>query len=97
MLPSNLLGTYAKNVITYYPMPNQPGQGQSNTNNYFISAANQLDSDRYDIRMDHQLAQKHSVFFRWNWFRNINAQPLVYGNFASPVETPNPASPTSPA
>ncbi len=88
-LPANLLGTYGKNIVTYYPLPNQAGQGLSNTNNYFISAANQLDSDRYDMRFDHQLSQKHAVFFRWNWFRNINAQPLVYGNFASPVETPN--------
>ncbi len=88
-LPANLLGTYGKNIVTYYPLPNQPGQGLSNTNNFFVSAANQLDSDRYDMRFDHQLSSKHAVFFRWNWFRNINAQPLVYGNFASPVETPN--------
>lgn len=89
VLPASLLGTYAKSVVTYYPLPNQPGQGLSNTNNYFVAAANALDSDRYDMRFDHQLAQNHSVFFRWNWFRNINAQPLVYNNFASPVETPN--------
>lgn len=89
VVPSNLQGTYAKNTLSYYPMPNQPGQGLSSTNNFFVSAANQLDSDRYDMRLDHQLGQQHAVFFRWNWFRNINAQPLVYGNFASPVETPN--------
>ena len=89
VLPSNLLGAYARNLVTYYPLPNQAGQGFSNTNNFFVSAANSLDSDRYDMRVDHQLARNHSVFFRWNGFQNINAQPLVYGNFASPVETPN--------
>ena len=89
VLASSQLGQYARALLTYYPMPNQPGLGLSNTNNFFISSANALDSDRYDFRIDHQLAAKHSVFFRWNWFRNINAQPLVYGNFASPVETPN--------
>jgi hypothetical protein len=89
VIPAHLLGAYAKNILTYYPLPNQPGQGQSNTNNFFISAANSLDADRYDLRTDHQLNGRNSLFFRWNWFRNINAQPLVYGNFASPVETPN--------
>lgn len=88
-VPSALLGAYAKSILGYYPLANQAGQGLSNTNNYFISSANALDSDRYDFRIDHQVSQNHSVFFRWNWFRNINAQPLVYGNFASPVETPN--------
>jgi hypothetical protein len=89
VLPANLQGAYAKALLPYYPLPNQPGQGLSNANNFFVSAANALDSDRYDMRFDHQLAQNHAVFFRWNWFQNINAQPLVYGNFASPVETPN--------
>jgi hypothetical protein len=88
-IPSNLLSEIGTKILPYYPLPNQPGRGLSNTDNYFVASANSLDADRVDLRVDHQVSQKHTVFFRYNWFRNINAQPLVFGNFASPVETPN--------
>ncbi|MBI3680927.1 MAG: TonB-dependent receptor [Acidobacteria bacterium] len=89
VIPSNLLGTYARSILSYYPTPNQPGLGLSNTSNFFVNAANSLDANRYDLRFDHQLSGSQALFFRYDWFTNINAQPLVYGNFASPVETPN--------
>jgi hypothetical protein len=89
VIPSALLNQVAAGLIKYYPAPNQKGRGASNIDNYFIAAANSLDSDRVDFRIDHQLNPRHAAFFRYNWFENLNAQPLVYGNFASPVETPN--------
>ncbi len=89
VIPGSMLGTIARNVMPYYPSPNQAGRGQSNFDNFFVAAANSLDADRIDVRLDHQLSSRHQVFFRANWFENLNAQPLVYNNFASPVETPN--------
>lgn len=89
VVPSNIVHPIASNIVRYYPAPNQPGLGQSDINNFFVAAANALDGDRVDLRVDHQLSPKHTVFTRYNWFENINAQPLVFGHFASPVETPN--------
>lgn len=89
VIPAAQISQIARNFLPYYPAPNQPGRGLSNFDNYFIAAANSLDADRTDLRIDHQLSARHLVFFRHNWFENLNAQPLVYGNFASPVETPN--------
>jgi hypothetical protein len=89
VMPRELLGGIATSILPYYPLPNQPGRGASNTDNFFVAAANSLDADRVDFRVDHQVSSNHALFFRYNWFENLNAQPLVYGNFASPVETPN--------
>ncbi len=89
VIPSNLLHAVATSVVKYYPSPNQPGLGQSDINNFYVAAANALDGDRVDVRLDHQLSSRHSLFTRYNWFENLNAQPLVFGHFASPVETPN--------
>ncbi len=89
VIPQSELGAIARNLLPYYPSANQPGRGLSNFDNYFIASANSLDSDRVDLRVDHQLTSRHSVFFRHNWFENLNAQPLVFDHFASPVETPN--------
>ncbi len=88
-IPSGLQGAIGQNLLKYYPLPNQPGRGRSNTDNFFIAATNSLDSDRVDLRIDHQISSKHLLFGHYDWFENLNAQPLVYGNFASPVQTPN--------
>lgn len=89
IVPANLIHPIAKALMPYYPNPTQRGLGQSDINNYFIAAANALDGNRVDARVDHQISSKHSFFARYNWFQNINAQPLVFGHNASPVETPN--------
>ncbi len=89
IIPSNLLGNIAINAVKFYPQPNQRGDGGSNINNFFSSAPNSLDGDRIDTKVDHQFSNSHSVFARWNWFENLNAQPSVFNNFASPVQTPN--------
>ena len=88
-IPQGILHPIATAVMPYYPAPNQRGLGESDINNYFVAAADSLDGDRVDARVDHQLSPRHTVFTRYNWFRNLNAQPLVFGHFASPVETPN--------
>jgi hypothetical protein len=89
LLPSNLLSRLGTSLLQYYPQPNQPGDGQSNFNNFFTSAPNSLDGDRIDTKVDHQINNSNSVFFRYNKFQNLNAQPLVFGHAASPVQTPN--------
>jgi len=88
-IPAAQLNPIGLNLIKYYPAPNQPGRGLSNTDNYHLPAVNSLDSDRVDLRIDHQISSKHLFFGRYNWFENMNVMPLVYGNPASPVESPN--------
>ena len=89
IIPEALLHPVGVNALKYFPLPNQRGDGGSNINNFFSSAPNSLDGDRIDVKVDHQFTSQHNAFARWNWFENLNAQPLVFGNFASPVQTPN--------
>ncbi|MBM3724524.1 MAG: TonB-dependent receptor [Acidobacteria bacterium] len=89
MIPAASVSPVAAAAVRFYPAPNQRGLGQSDINNFFVAAANSLDGDRVDGRVDHQVNSRHQLFFRYSWFENLNAQPLVYGHAASPVETPN--------
>ncbi len=89
VLPSTQIASLGANLFKYYPLPNQPGQGLGNTNNYYVAAANSIDANRLDARVDHQISANHQIFARYDWFSNLNAQPLVFGNVASPVQTPN--------
>ncbi|MBS1824817.1 MAG: TonB-dependent receptor [Acidobacteria bacterium] len=89
LIPSSLINPIAAAVMKYYPAATQRGLGQSDISNFYVAAANALDGNRVDARVDHQINAKHTAFVRYNWFQNINAQPLVFGHSASPVETPN--------
>ncbi len=89
VIPTALLNPVGVNVAKYFPLPNQRGDGGSNINNFFSSSPNSLDGDRIDIKVDHQFTPRHNAFARWNWFENLNAQPNVFNNIASPVQTPN--------
>ena len=89
VIPAALLNVVGKNLMSSYPLPNQPGIGRSVSNNFFSSASNTLATDRIDARIDHQFSERHSIFARGNWFQYLNSQPLVFGNPQSPVQTPN--------
>ena len=55
VIPSGQLSPIAQAILNYYPLPNQPGSGRSNTNNFFVAATNSIDADRVDVRADHQI------------------------------------------
>ncbi len=61
VIPSNRLDPAAKNLLGYYPLPNVGG---GVVNNYVDSQSRQTDSDQFTIRVDQQLSQKDSLFFR---------------------------------
>jgi hypothetical protein len=89
VIPASLIHPMAAALMKYYPQPNQPGLGLSDINNFYVAAANSLDGDRVDVRLDHQISERHTFFTHYNWFENLNSMPLVFGHFGSPVETPN--------
>ncbi len=89
VIPSTEINSIATNILKYFPLPNQAGIGQSDTNNYFSPAPSTLDDNRYDSRIDFQLSNKHSVFAHGLYFGNLNTSPNVYDSPESPVNTPN--------
>jgi hypothetical protein len=88
-IPAEMLSPVARNILQYYPLPNQVGQGQSSTNNFFSPAANVLDIDRLDGRIDHTISDNHRVTFRYDRFQNRIGAPDYYGNPFSPNASPN--------
>ena len=88
-LPANLLNPVASNILSNYPLPNQAGQGLSNTNNFFSAAANVLDIDRVDLRVDHTVSDRHRLTVRFDDFQNRIGAPDYFGNPYSPNASPN--------
>src|SRR5262249_24613079 len=70
-IPDNRISPIAKAFLTLYPLPNAGVTNKLHAANYIRNASNNLNSNQYDIRIDHYLTSKQSVFGRWTQ-KNIN-------------------------
>ena len=84
-ISSGQLNPIALKLLSYYPQPNQPGVGKSNTNNFFSSAPGITNTNHVNARIDHQFSEHHSVFGHYDWFTNRPYQNNYYGNWLAPV------------
>ncbi|HEU0184918.1 MAG TPA: TonB-dependent receptor [Blastocatellia bacterium] len=66
-IPDNRISPIAKQILTLYPLPNNGPTDRLRVANYIRNSSNSLNSNQYDIRIDHHLTQKQSVFGRWTW------------------------------
>lgn len=79
-IPAAMLNQVGSRLLAAYPLPNQKGDGLSNSNNYYSNAASGLDTDRVDTRVDHAIGTRNRFTARFNWFENRISNPDVYGN-----------------
>lgn len=65
-IPGSLIGQTSRNVASIYPTPNLSG----NFNNYQSAPIRTIKDNQYTVRIDNQLSQKDSIFFRMQqqWF-----------------------------
>jgi hypothetical protein len=89
IIPTNLLSQVGLNILQDYPLPNQPGQGKSDVNNFFSAAPMSLNTDRVDLRVDRTLGEAHRLTFHFDDFQNRIGAPDYYGNPYSPNGSPN--------
>jgi hypothetical protein len=81
VIPSNRISPVARQLLRYFPTPNQPGDAQGR-NNYF--SVNPRTDDFYSIstRVDHRLTDKQQVFVRY--VRNDRQE--ARGNWSGEVD-----------
>lgn len=70
-IPDNRISPIAKQILSLYPLPNTGSTAKLSVANYIRNTSNNLNSNQYDIRIDHYLTQKQSVFARWTQ-KNVN-------------------------
>lgn len=76
-IPDNRISPIAKQILSLYPLPNTGSTTKLGVANYIRNTSNNLNSNQYDIRIDHYLTQKQSVFARWTQ-KNVNIdQPNI--------------------
>jgi hypothetical protein len=73
-------------LVNLYPLPNQPGTGGSDLDNFFSNAPLTDDNNSFDFRIDHQFNQHHSIFGHVTDFSNHINYNDPYGNGLSPED-----------
>ncbi len=64
-IPADRISSVAKGFLALYPMPNAGDLNQVHNANFIANRSNAYDSNQYDVRLDHYLTTKMSVFGRW--------------------------------
>jgi hypothetical protein len=86
IIPATRLNPVGMALLALYPLPNKTGVGGSDENNFFSDAPNTDKNYTYDIRIDHKLSDKQSIFGHVDEFNDH----ILYGQvFGQPSLTPN--------
>jgi hypothetical protein len=85
IIPATRLNPVGMALLALYPLPNKAGVGGSDENNFFSDAPNTDKNYTYDIRIDHKLSDKQSIFGHVDEFNDH----ILYGQvFGQPSLTP---------
>jgi Carboxypeptidase regulatory-like domain len=87
IIPANEINPIATKLLSYYPMPNEAGVGQSSTNNYFSNAPGTDQNLRGDVRLDQRITDKQLVYAHMDYFSNKILQNNYYGDNLAEVNS----------
>jgi hypothetical protein len=60
------------NILNIYPAPNRAGAGSPPVNNFLLNPVLQNNQDSFDVRVDHQLGSRNSLFGTFS-YGNVDA------------------------
>ncbi len=75
-IPLTRMDPVGRNVLKYYPLPNQPGDPYTQANNYSQSGSYAVNTNNADFRIDHQLSDRQKIFGRYS-IRSLEDIPAV--------------------
>lgn len=92
IVPSSRFDSVGAKVMALFPLPNRPGTGFTQSNNWFGSGKNITTIDRYDVRGDWTRSDRHSMYFRWSqaWENSTGIAFPQWGIGSAATSSPNP-------
>ncbi len=67
IIPKTRFDTVGAKVASLYPATNKPGL----TRNFLYNPPNQTDRDHFDVKIDHSLSSKDSIYGRYSYQRDL--------------------------
>jgi Carboxypeptidase regulatory-like domain/TonB dependent receptor len=76
IIPGNEINLIGQNIINLYPEPNLPGE----FNNYRLNTLSHSPQYQFDIKLDHQISDKHRINGRYSRLHNNDTTPADLGD-----------------
>ena len=83
--------TFAFNYVNAFPLPNLPGAGR----NFVTNRKEHANVDSYDIRIDHKITEKNSIFGRYSKSDTARSRDNFFPLGSSPNGNDLPAGPSA--
>lgn len=85
IIPEGQQSRAARRLLELMPLPNRPGEGPAQINNFAWSPTSFVNSDQWSVRIDHRLSERHSLFGRISRNTGDTGQTGPYNNIADTV------------
>lgn len=66
-IPATAISPIARQLLTLYPLPNNPGDSVTGATNHLLSFKDPVFDNGYVWKVDHRFSDRHAVFFRYSW------------------------------
>ncbi|MBI4903106.1 MAG: TonB-dependent receptor [Acidobacteria bacterium] len=83
-IPAARLDPVSRNVLTYYPTPNQQGAAFTGAQNLFLQGPGPIDRDAITGRIDYNISSSRRLNSRYTWDDLDWQFPRVWGTAAEP-------------
>jgi hypothetical protein len=80
-VPGNLIDPVAQKMMSYFPLPNSPGNLYLN---WFGSGTEKGNNDQFDLKIDHRFSQNNLMSGKYSQQWSTNAGFNCYKNFTDP-------------
>ncbi|MDX2178464.1 MAG: TonB-dependent receptor [Bryobacteraceae bacterium] len=77
-IPADRIDPVARNVLAYYPQPNQAGLPGTRQQNFYNAGSAAVDTNNYDLRIDHNLSERQRIFGRISRRYSFNGPPQLF-------------------
>src|SRR5215472_14286180 len=75
VVPVSRFNPVSVKALKYWPLPNQPGDPNTHSNNYFSTGSNRQDIDQFDAKVDHNFTDRQRLSVRFS--RRFLDQPAT--------------------
>jgi len=91
-IPSTRFDPVGAKVLSLYPLPNQPGNGFTQNNNWYGTGKNVTQNDHFDVRVDWTPTERYNMYFRWSqaWENGQGLYFPAWGIGSNATTSPNP-------
>jgi len=86
VIPASRINPVARAIIPFYPKINVGDGTRRTVNNFIENRIANIESNQFDVRVDHTINTSHSVFSRYTWKKNPTLNP---NNLSLPSDTNN--------